>query len=201
MSTKLSGFHPSHCVPFSNLIQTGLKLLRANFHQPCKVSDSQTSLMFLTTGMQFFQPFLIFLAFLLVLNVRNITRGDFNDTSIFVPTLINNLGEKQHCFTYTPPEFSRVGLDQGLVSSILILVFLCYSNFFYLFILLRPRYGLTPRMSEHGFCFFTTLTTQYWMIQRALAQCTLVCQLLILIMETPRALHHSQLPFHWKLSR
>ena len=63
-----------------------------------------------------FLVFFGFPAYLLISNVRNITRGDFNDTSIFVPTLINNLGDEEHCFTYNPPEFSRVGFDLGRVS-------------------------------------------------------------------------------------
>ena len=52
-----------------------------------------------------------------ILYVRNVTRSDFNDTSIFVPIMINNIGsEEVFCFTYNPPEPSRVGLDMGAVS-------------------------------------------------------------------------------------
>ena len=47
---------------------------------------------------------------------RNITRNDFNDSRVFVPSLINNIAGEQYCFTYNPPELSRVGIDKGNVS-------------------------------------------------------------------------------------
>ena len=47
---------------------------------------------------------------------RNVTKRDFNDSTIFVQNITTSINHINRCFTYNPPKLSIVGFDRGRVS-------------------------------------------------------------------------------------